>query len=236
MWGNLVIACSLIVAGFTALEVLLSDKQKKTSEAAFIRLWSRLDDLKRYPLTDFLRQRDVWRLSSGIMFGILLFVSAIHAAINDPRQSDINWFGPSGIAVVALLLLVVFYWSSLVADGVGWLVHHLMPSRASWMFWIVPVVAALAFAVGAGIFILFMDIARPLATVGIILLLASVCLGVLWVMTLLPLLLVHSGIAGLLLSVAEFVTRRLAEYPKGPLLAVSVLVGVVGIVLKTLGT
>ena len=53
-----------------------------------------------------------------------------------------------------------------------------------------------------------------------------------WIAVAIPMFVIY-GISGLLV-IAEFAVRRIAEYPKGPILAISALVFAVGALLKAL--
>jgi len=215
--ANTVIALSAIAAALALLDFFLSDRQKAWTQRTTLNASRKLDELKRLPLADWWRQGGLWQWTVFILCGgFFLYAHSLpHPSGVDPIP------GPPIYGYVLVLGASAF-----LARGV---IKYVLPivakSPASVGFWLFPFVVGAAFAFGLYGITHYPSVPGTLNMAffsGILAFIASI--GVLaWIVAVLPLALIY--LLAAVLAVAEFVVRRVAQYPRGPVLALSVLIG-----------
>jgi multidrug transporter EmrE-like cation transporter len=212
---NIIIGASVFVALLTLVDFFLTERQRESLEDSAIATWDRLDEIKKFPLTEWWREGRVWQ------WAITLLSCAIFAyAYSLPHPSGENPIpGPPilSFAVVMATAIIIARWT------IDYLLPMLSPPPVSVTFWLFPIVAGLLTAVG----VIGMMRSPPapgsaMSILGILGFFASMGLFA-WAIAALPLLLVY--LLAIILSCVEYLVRRVAEYKRGPVLAISVLVG-----------
>jgi len=250
MWhsviSNAVIFIAVSVFVTTVLDMFLSSKQKTWIEDHLIRLWHFLSEAKQYSLIGWLRHRCGVITWSAVLLATALTGWMFRSALMPlPQVSALIpalvifglglWFGRKVVRV------------TLNATSLPWAV-----SRAS----IFLIIALAPFTIFAAIVWLFEPAFRSMATSfatsiatnqgdlgSALFALAYVWTYVLsvqwtalalifWISVAVPLSAIYA--LTVFTFILEFIVRRLAEYPKGPVLAGSVLLGAVGALLKAL--
>jgi hypothetical protein len=230
----------LLVASL--LEVFLDEIQKDKINSFTVRLWNLLDELKARRLLDWLQARQRWLVGAGVFLTALLVLWAIRGKYQRTGSLEI---GDIVIAVIIFAPGIWFGWTI-----AGWIL------RARTLFWAVTratlsiVVVALPLLLLAEIekivvLPMISSIAIPDPTLGIALLqlLILTCTGASVFFTAIGLLfLCPVGIplgliyiASVLIFVGEFVVARIAEYPRGILAAMIVILAALAAFLKAIG-
>jgi hypothetical protein len=242
MLGTLVIALSAAVAVLALLDFFLSKAQKEWLSNAVIRMWSILDEARGWSFSDWVKQpRARWWLALSLGIFPTLLISQSEFLINrfvdkstaTPKLNWIDIVAHITAFMIAVPLLFLLAWSLL-----AWLLQRRKLNLA---------VILLAASVGYLVVVVFMMLIHGYFT--------GEGFGpvrhpvLIWVQTLaaLPFLLAFlcallvllsigvAYVASATLYVAEFVVRRIAEYPKGPVLALSALLGGVAALIKAFG-
>jgi hypothetical protein len=235
MIASALISLSVAVALLTLLDLFLSETQKTWLSNLFIKIWSGLDEAKVWSTVGWMKDpRAKWCLAIGL--GLLQTV-----------PSGITYGLTSRTDFVAVLANVTFV-PLLVGFGTLIFVLITLPIfelllnfiRGKSMIRALCLVMALAVSlmvVNALIQILVESLEPGLALVfGIILgilTLPAVFISVASIAMLVALMLAY--IASAVLYVVEFLVRRIAEYPKGPVLALSAFFGGVVALIKAFG-
>jgi hypothetical protein len=219
MLANLVIAGGVTITSLALLELLLTDSQKQQLERLLVRSWSWLDDLRDWSLSDWLKTaRNKRRFMAATIAVFLALILGIKVAV-----PDVPW--PKLFLFLLAAALVAAPWTFLVMtrlplyDVTSRL--YIAAFAAVALFFVIPAVdTTFLVRLGAGHWLRW-----PIHALTI----------VLWVTTLLVAIasspFVIAIFASMILGVVEFVVRRIAEYPKGPIIGISILVAsIVGLV------
>jgi hypothetical protein len=221
---NILIVAGALVALLGLVDFFLTERQKTWVETRAIAAWDRIDEMKKFPLTEWWRRGRLWQ------WAVTLLCCAVFAygwALPNPSGQD-PIPGPPWLAF-ATVMMVAFIISRWVID---YLLPMLSPPPTSVAFWLFPVVVGALTALG---FVGLTRVPSAPGTFGI-----GAVSGILaffgtmglfaWVMAALPLLVVY--LLAVSLSSVEYLVRRIAEYKRGPLVAVGVLVGGVATLIK----
>ena len=247
--ANVVIAGASLSLLMKSIDWALSDAQKKRLDRINLLIWNRLDDARRSSLFEYFKSR-VFRILvyvSTVLFqlwSVYLYIERYH---DDLYEGDPEWLIPDLKVIVALIaaggLLVFLIAKSIITVGY-WLSHA--QTMQSYLFRSFLILFAsvflfvIAFVVGFVSGEIDFSLRRDFDTGWVYLLDLFVWLG--WVMfaalvamlavlaLCLPLLI---GICSVCLYTLEFVVRRLAEYPNGSVLGLSVLAGGTAALVKT---
>jgi hypothetical protein len=211
--SNVLVVLSIVVAVFGALDLLLSDFQKKALSNRSVVLWNWLDEAKRLPFLQLLRSKNTRYVLAGI--GALIVGPLILQMGGDLQNK-------TALVAIGICILAI------------WMIPFTLAARST----LGTLLRATLFLALAGLPLLFdpvqadpdfKDLLGPnfgiaVATMFLVLLL--------WCVIAVPLFLIYSAIA--ILYVSEFLARRVAEYPKGVILAASVLFGSIVAILKVI--
>jgi hypothetical protein len=230
MIANLLIVTGFISGVFGMLDAFMSDQQKKSVEMLTLRAWYRLNNAKRVTTSDWLFRKE----NRGWLVGITVVIFAAFALplffTNFIRLDEDPWH-----TLGTLFVVLVF---SILGAVVGRIV--LLVVLNGKQGWIAAKVSLLALVLPAALYgfdktcsscvghtniaveLLYLTVMTVLAVPLVFLIIAALPVGVV-------------RIAVLVLTVSEFVVRKIAEYPKGVVLAISTIVTGVGGVLKAFG-
>jgi FtsH-binding integral membrane protein len=223
-----IIALALATATLALLDIYLSDKQKTHLSDHITRWWSWLDDMGHLSFLDLLRQRPIqWTVVALVsvfaVFGLWAFTD------RDTRTYS------AGIIVAFLLF------------GPGLIRFTLAPKNP--IFVAIRTIAIVLVYIAAALAVYFVIAAATetgdhvpqvylfSGNTGLliaIILSALLCLLTLVLLVVAPLVLI--AVARLLLSSAELTVRRIVEYPKGPIIAGSIIVGVAAALIKAVSS
>jgi hypothetical protein len=240
-----VVSTALIILATAALmvcllEVFLTDSQKHQINDMVLRFCNNIDELKARRLLDWLQAWRPWLLSAGVLLA---------AAFILWTESRNQRTGPFGIADI-IPACVAF------GPGVwfGWKVARWI-LRATTLFWAVAratlsiIVSFLPLPLLGAIAKLFVlpilpSIAIPQPTLGIALLQLLIVTGfvastfftalafIFWCPVGIPLAVIY--IVSVLIYIAEFALRRIAEYPRGTIVAIALILGALVVFLKAI--
>jgi hypothetical protein len=231
--ANLVIVLSVVVGAFALLDIFLNDKQKAKLSDFVTRVWNWLDDARRLRYLDWMRRKPVKRVA--MIAAPLVAVSVIYLLmfllLDDDDKDFLIWkvFEESWIFLCSTLAGgILTIWIILSARSTHMMmliaVVILFLLAAPWIdyllldqfFLTLMSTPNQSFAFGeAGAFMIIGLMVFPF------------CLAILVPLTCIYLIVVC-------LAVGEFIVRRIAEYPKGPILAGSGAVGSIVAVIKAL--
>jgi hypothetical protein len=220
MLANVLILLGGIVGLTALLDLLLSDAHKRSLSNVVVDLWDWLDHTKRLSWLDSLRSpksvRALSVISAALSFCIALFgsekfvfLSAIATAVVvdylAPRVFNRLLGGTPGRVTIRVIAVMAIALVAQVPLGLMlWYVYRYMPEVT-----LVTIASDLVFlAVGGFTSILFITAAVVLVPIG--------C----------------AFLTSIPLYSMEFLVRRIAEYPKGPILALSALCGGIASILK----
>jgi len=239
--ANTLLAMTAIVAVLTFGDLILSSPQKQKISDCTIRLWNWLDEMKRL---SFLR----WLESRALQRRLILIASLISVV---PLSYLLFDFARGALASVRFEtedLWELIEWAKYIVIGTVfgvWLGPHLVSFLLN---------GITARQVLRRVAITFLTVAVPIAAFALWLvydtdghevhvywsLMAMLfvfpiefAMAVFWLMAFIPLIGVYSLGAGLGLS--EFVVRRVAENPKGPILAASAMIAAILAIFKAFG-
>src|SRR5262245_2296454 len=243
MLATLLIWVSAGIAALALADMLLSDKQKEWLSNAVIRVWSVLDEARGWSFSDWLGQpRARWWLAVSLGIFTALLISQSDFLINRFVKSTatptpkLNWIEIAGVIaayLVSVPLLFLLAWSLL-----SWLLQRRSLNLAvilfSALFGYLAVIVCMGlihgYFTGEGFGPVRHEGLRWVQTIlALPFLLAFLC-------TLLVFLSIAVAyVASAILYVSEFVVRRIAEYPKGPVLALSAFFGGIVALIKAFG-
>jgi hypothetical protein len=253
MWQS-VIADAAMVVGIlffvlTSLEIFLSDAQKRRVGNKLLYFWFWLSEAKRWPLLDWLRKRHRSVASISVLLASVYAAWAFrNAVIPSPAVSTI---------ALALVIIAIGFWLGLKIVRRTLHAPSLLSAflRAS-LFVVIALTPLTIISITVLIFkdtflSLTSSFANSIAaggqpTLGVALFalcflgayVFSVHLTVLalifWAAVAVPLTLIYT-LSGVLF-ISELIVRRTAEYPKGPILAISTFLFAVGALLKVLSS
>lgn len=200
--ANTIAAISATGSIFLLIDFLLSDHAKKVILHHVTKLWFWLDDAKKWRTFDWLRGRPL------LLFSFGMFVSALVLSI-------------AGWAADGIFLSLGFLALLVPAAMTGPAVLRIVVGGTRYGYLILPVVLVM---ISLNIYDLVRDLNGPqLGVVRILLIGYFFTFTAFAVLACLPLWLIPA--VKILLRGLELVVRRLAEYPKGPLLGVSAVLG-----------
>ncbi|WKA29810.1 hypothetical protein [Bradyrhizobium roseum] len=225
--ADLIIILSVVVAGLTLLDFYLSPKQKAWFNDKAVAAWVRLDELKSFSLVEWWRDGGKWQWTIlALSWAFFLYAASIpHPSGTEPIP------GPPWVGYLAAIM---------TASMLGrWTIKYILPvvatSPRSIFFWLLPFLVCGVTAFGLyglnryppvpGQFNFSSGLFGITAFFGSMITLA-------WMVAVLPLVLVY--LASATLALIEFTVRRIAEYPRGPILALSVFVGGVVAIFRAL--
>jgi len=232
MIGNLLFGLAALVAIAAMLDWLVSDKQKAAISAWTLRAWNWLDDARKFSPIKWLRSRQ----GTFVILGLGIFMGIVPALLG---LGVMIWKQPA-IFQKAWSFLVPLYLLQgvpplLAPFVIRWAIS---PDRARWQrvgLWSITMLAVLIFlslTVMSSLGIGFAFAFPGTSPLGIAVFLVSMIFTYVWlymVIAFLPFMSACTLSGGLFAF--EFLFRRIAEYPKGPILALSALcAGIAGIV------
>ena len=110
MLSTTFIVISIAVFVFAALEIFLSETQKKLLEDRTIRLWNWLDEAKNRSFLDLLRRRDKWIFGGSLTLAAIFVLWSVHNA----KQEILGADGDLEAGSIGTLFLVgIFIWAGL---------------------------------------------------------------------------------------------------------------------------
>ncbi|MEQ1887168.1 MAG: hypothetical protein ABL967_19050 [Bryobacteraceae bacterium] len=253
MIADVLIALGATGAVMTLLDLMLSENQKRAVSNATLRIWGFVDGLKSLRLSDWFHNKNarVWFSTTVALFTFLVFmmplldvVSSVLNVFSGREENNshfVFWF----TSAFALFSGILAYYLSgvnfqtitknikrsaigtvygiVMGIGLGGLLSYFEPS--AWQSF--------------SIFIMGQSTIQSSLTAGLALLLISIfgMVGFIFfwgtILFFVAVALAHVVAAGF--SGAEFVVRRVAEYPKGPVLALSALCGGLAAFIKSFG-
>jgi len=244
MLTTLLIWLSASIAVLALADLLLSKAQKDWLSNAVIKIWSVLDEAKAWSFADWLknpRARWWFAISIGLLMGVKQAWSIIMEESGEYLRPDVLGDAvrnsPLNISLLAAIsaILVALLSRPIFATLLNFTSRKGLTLRLT-VFSLVAVIVLVIMVVTLGLSeqalsetIFPVILIASIFVVGLPALLVSLC--VLTILFALGLAYVASAI----LYVAEFVVRRIAEYPKGPILALSALLGAVSALIKAFG-
>ena len=259
MLANLLLFLTASVMAVTLLDFYMSDSWKKRLNDRVVRMWNWLDEAKRVPLRDMMRKRRSQRILAAVLILVVVSLSGAYMyfieimASEKDEYSAANWiieYGTDvaviilaawlGIKILSMMLrgktalqtfarasvaFVLSFLPVLLTVGIILLVYGKDPFTPNGFLTMIQ-----SFAPGGGgskvkAMVIFSGFG-----VGIII---TIVLFIFWLPTAVLVLLIY--LSSLCLYIVEITVRRIAEYPKGPLLAGSVVIGSVIALIKAFG-
>ncbi|MBR1252270.1 hypothetical protein JQ634_00975 [Bradyrhizobium sp. AUGA SZCCT0240] len=222
MTANILIGLGTAVFVLALLEILLSEEQKRSLANGVVQIWNILDDIKARSYLDWLRHgRSVPRMFFVLAICLLSAFFLVIASANTEELGYRVLIAGMLLASPFILLTAKFVISRLFVPAgafetiVRIILMALILCLPGWL--------GLSISEAANPFIRVVAAALALYTFGMLLI---------WFVAAAPL--VFSYVLMALLGTSEFVVRRIAEYPKGPLLAVSGLIAAVAAFTKAI--
>lgn len=229
MLANLILAGGAVTFATTLLDFLLSDKQKARLTDWSFSIWNWVDEAKRLSIFGHFVtpkwQRIVMLMSAaigipGINYLLLTrwhpnAVAVVLVAIITITSLYIDWkFFPRVVSYIAASKSMIAYtlksFAVMLLCGFGGYAIH---SVSAWLFLNLPTYIAWALVIPLGIAIMFMVF-------------LSAQVFIIWLMSVGVAILI--ALAYVVLYPLELILRRIAEYPKGPVLALSALATAIG--------
>jgi hypothetical protein len=226
-------------------DIFLSDPQKKWIEDRILRLWLWLAEAKQYSILDWLRQYYRWIVGIAVLL-VSSYVSWIvwsTITTNFDNHKTLRSAIDTALFGAAISALGLWYGFNIVRATLRSRSLLSATLRAT----IFVVIALLPLVIIGAIAPRFAQSILPSLLTSqpkpgiaiaqlltIVVLIASVHFTaislIFWATVAGPLLLVNA--LTILLLISEFLIRRIAEYPKGPILAASAIVGVIAAIIK----
>lgn len=250
MLANAVIILSAVVSVLGILELFLSEAQKRWISDFILRIWNTLDNMNRLNYLAWLLDPNIQRYFIYCASGLsLLFTTYIASTIidfqyisdvfNNRSHKYLGGLHETRLSVLVSPLIVAFLALLFVCLG-GWIGRqvaryilrpaspgkHLLRALLSFTCWFAPSATLLL----VGTYVILADVRLGLADLPFTLLLVSwlptgMTIFLFWIVTFVPLL--ASYVAACLVYILEFISRRIAEFAKGPIVALSTLIGLV---------
>lgn len=241
---DITLAIAIAVFVLTLLDVLLSDKQKQWLDDRTVRVWHWLADAKRKSLLDWLQGHRRLIAWSGV-----ILVSVYMAWFFKKALAPVTQVVPIALCIFAVGLFfgLKIVRSTLSASSLfravvrATIIVGITSAPAVFLFGSVyafqgdllglakeyaAAVAAHTLTLGLALFALFF-------IWGLILCINLTVIGIIfWFVVALPLAVIY--LASILLFCSEFIVRRIAEYPKGPIFAASLLLGAISGVFRVI--
>jgi hypothetical protein len=256
MLGNLIIAMSVSAFMLALLDILLSDGQKQTLSRYVLIAWNHLDNLMTLRFLDWLKrysaQQSIAIVSALLALIVVLTLGGLDFALvlEDGERSPPHGLAYLYIGLAALAVLVA---------AVGPRVIDFVLRRATHMSVLARSIGVVATSVIApALALLVYDLAtggdkfrnlvvgpgsKPNSEVILVIdaywttglgLMSAILMMNVFLIALIIVPLLFILLARGLLAIVEFTIRRIAEYPKGPILASSALIGAVVTVIKAM--
>jgi len=243
MLATLLIWLSVAVALLALADLLLSKAQKDWLCDAVVKLWTILDEAKGWSFADWVKQpRAIWWLaiSLGLITGIWVgwlewtYKQAVHMlesgpqgeGMDDWRPLDMDFFLMAIVGCILTLLARPIFARLLKFSSGKALARKLAK---------ISLLALIVYAISYALRLALINSSLEwLAIVSVFLLgipssIVLLCLLAILVARAL------AYIASAILYVGEFTIRRIAEYPKGPVIAVSAFFGAIVALIKAFG-
>jgi hypothetical protein len=240
MLATLLIWLTAAVAVLALVDLLLSKAQKKWLSDASIKAWSILDEAKGWSLADWLKKpRARWwlALSLGLLwfaFQASITVYDMPLDLSDPI-AEINFH----MTVTHLMLVTTIICLVVASPFFANLLDVGSPKLLVRKLAIISMFALLGY--GFSISLIWWiepfkgwwiwDVVASALYVGGLVPAFTILLGILTILAAMGL----AYLASAILYVCEFIIRRIAEYPKGPVLAISALFGGIVALIKAFG-
>jgi hypothetical protein len=231
MLATLVIWLCAAVAVLKLLDLFLSPAQKTWLSNAVIKTWNVLDEAKAWSFADWLKKpRAIWWLAVSLTLLLICFQLWLERT-REKLPSDFTLPGPLQTFLnTALIGIIVLLMARLIFAR---LPRFTSMTQLSGRLSIILICVGIVYA------LLGISIDKLLnehSTVALILMLvfAPVTIALLCVLVIF-LSMAMAYLASAILYVGEFVVRRIAEYPKGPVLALSTCFGGVVALIKAFG-
>jgi hypothetical protein len=219
------------VAVLKLLDLFLSPAQKTWLSNAVIKAWNVLDEAKAWSFADWLkRPRSIWWLAVSLTLLSICFQLWLERT-RETLPADYIPSGPLQMFLnTAFIGIIVLLMARLIFAR---LLRFTSMTQLSGRLFIILIFVGIVYAL-LGISI--EKLIEENSSVALILMLvfAPVTIALLCVLAVfLSMAMVY--LASAILYVGEFVVRRIAEYPKGPVLALSTLLGGVVALIKAFG-
>jgi len=220
------------------LDFYMSDGQKKWLNDRMMQTWNCLDEAKRVAVLDILRSKRVQRIL-GSVFAVIAVIAILLPILllwGDPDFTPDSWVWEAIDDVTLLVVSVLMIWLGIK------ILYAILRGRTALQTFVrmsltliiacSPLILIVAIIVSVG----------PLTRIDnqsvAVLLFFALCISVViteillifWLATAVVVLIIYSG--SLLLYMIELSARRIAEYPKGPVLAAGTLMGMIGALIK----
>jgi hypothetical protein len=230
MLATLVIWLSVAVIVLKLVDLFLSQAWKTWLSNSAIKTWNALDEAKAWSFADWLRKpRAIWWLAVSLtilMICFQLWLERLREKLPDytsPGQLQ-TFLGTAFIGITILLMARLIFARILRFNSMVQLSGRLL---------------ILLICVGIVYVVLAISIdkllgERPAVAVPLMFVFAPVTIILLCVLAVF-LSMAMAYLAGATLYVGEFVVRRIAEYPKGPVLALSALLGGIVALIRAFG-
>jgi hypothetical protein len=237
MIGDVVMALSAFVGTLALVDFFLTDVQKRKLSDAVLSVWNWLDDMKKRTFVEWLkrpRAQLIFLSAVGVTFSVSTF--PITSGLLDDKLGFIVLVACLSCSTPAALWIGPKIFASISRSHTQQerLIHAMNPIVVP--FWL---------TMGAAVALVFLSTWVPVpasssyfAVLAILVLLYALLVGsavitVFMLYLMLPVL--AAGMLAFYLGIIEFIVRRIAEYPKGPVLALSALCGGLAALFKTLG-
>lgn len=227
---DIVLACAALVAVLGLVDWFLSEQQKRVVSGLFVRAWSFLDDAKKTRLLlKFKLERPQFYLL--LVSALLASLINIIQPINSAEIGSTDWWLAEAACIISIVVqvkvvlphildyLTVVYEEEGSTVGLFRLIFVLAPMLVILGFFVVPLLKSDFIVLRAAGLLIFVFVGTAFQTVILVLYLIFIAkLGL--------------SVARPILASSEFIIRRIAESPKGPLVAITGLVGGVAGLLK----
>jgi len=241
MLATLLIWLSAAVAVLALADLLLSKAQKDWLSNAVIKIWSVLDEAKAWSFADWLknpRARWWFAISVGLLMGVQQAWSIITEESGEYLRPDV--FGDALRNSPLIISLLAAWTAILVALLSRPIFARLLDFTSRKSLALRLTVFSLFALIVFVIMTLTLGLSEQSSIFPVILIASLLVLGLPALLVLLCVLTILFAlglayVASAVLYVGEFVVRRIAEYPKGPVLALSALFGGVCALIKVFG-
>jgi hypothetical protein len=242
MLGTLLIWLSVAVAILAIVDLFLSDSQKAWLSNAVIKTWNILDEAKGWSFADWIKKpRATWWLAVGLglllgsFLGIVNWLTELYLG-----RADDNWSWVVAVGYPLTTALILFIFSFLTRRIFAWLLKFGSLLRIAKILTVVYFVSVLIMTlIMIAIFSIGESSESPAQWIWLAILFLFLLILPLGLLTWCGLtIFVARGLAYLasgIFYIGEFIVRRIAEYPKGPVLALSALCGGIVALIKAFG-
>ena len=220
--ANCIIVLSVIVAFLASFDLLTSPNQKAAIANQTLKLWNWLDESKRLSFLQVLRRRRtriMLSAAAAVILATWLVVTSIHDNLLD-FSAIVFIFAGCCIVSALIYLTVTFTLTPQSLTGI------FVRATLILLVAIAPIIHQRYFPMGEQLSVLYVHF----RTGELLAILAASVFVFFWLWVAVPLLFIF--LITCTLIVGEFIIRRIAEYPKGVILAASILLGTVAAILK----